>query len=345
MSAATTILVLGMHRSGTSAFTRALSLAGAALPRTLLEARSDNPDGYWESSRMVALDEAILRSIGGHGLMAWTAAAESRLAAAAPGIAPTLARAHDRESDRRDVVVMKDPRFCLLAAAHRAAVESIGRRCVAVLLVRDAAQVARSLAPRNGVSAAYADLLWRQHVLLSEWHTRTIPRLIVRHAEFLADPVGVAGAVCELAGMPPPRAKDAIRAWVRPGESSPNENATGPDASREIFERVAVDRARDADRIDALRRDALKAGDSCDPQCPPGWLEVQSDATVAAAQLAALANEYELATGCAPTHDVDGVLRSLDLRMGNGADAAPAPRATLSPLEWLASRLRRGSRE
>ena len=41
------ILVLGMHRSGTSALTRLLVLLGAAGPRETMAANADNPRGYW----------------------------------------------------------------------------------------------------------------------------------------------------------------------------------------------------------------------------------------------------------------------------------------------------------
>ena len=42
-----------MHRSGTSALTRALSLAGFALPRRLLSGTEDNLEGFWEPSCVV----------------------------------------------------------------------------------------------------------------------------------------------------------------------------------------------------------------------------------------------------------------------------------------------------
>ena len=43
------ILVLGMHRSGTSALTTALGHLGAVLPRDPMPASADNPGGYQES--------------------------------------------------------------------------------------------------------------------------------------------------------------------------------------------------------------------------------------------------------------------------------------------------------
>ena len=42
------ILVLGMHRSGTSAVAEALSILGAQLPARLMPPQSDNPRGFFE---------------------------------------------------------------------------------------------------------------------------------------------------------------------------------------------------------------------------------------------------------------------------------------------------------
>ena len=61
------LVVLGMHRSGTSALARVLSLRGAALPRQVLPPNAGNEKGYWEPERVVALNERILQSAG----LAW----------------------------------------------------------------------------------------------------------------------------------------------------------------------------------------------------------------------------------------------------------------------------------
>ena len=54
------VLVLGMHRSGTSAVTRVLNLLGAELGDDLMPAGSDNPGGFWEYRGVVELHERLL---------------------------------------------------------------------------------------------------------------------------------------------------------------------------------------------------------------------------------------------------------------------------------------------
>ncbi|HJP99138.1 MAG TPA: hypothetical protein VJ862_11295, partial [Rhodanobacteraceae bacterium] len=54
------ILVLGMHRSGTSAVTRCLNLLGAEVGSKLLPPAEDNRSGFWEHAEVVAVHEELL---------------------------------------------------------------------------------------------------------------------------------------------------------------------------------------------------------------------------------------------------------------------------------------------
>src|SRR5512146_569597 len=60
----TAILVLGMHRSGTSAVARVLNLCGASLGGELLPAKEDNERGFWENRAILALHERFLAEVG-----------------------------------------------------------------------------------------------------------------------------------------------------------------------------------------------------------------------------------------------------------------------------------------
>src|SRR3954462_7423971 len=60
----TTYLVLGMHRSGTSAVTQLLSLAGARLPRNLMPGDEHNARGYFEPWRIANFNDERLRAAG-----------------------------------------------------------------------------------------------------------------------------------------------------------------------------------------------------------------------------------------------------------------------------------------
>ena len=53
----TAVLVLGMHRSGTSALTRVFGILGCDLPQTVLPPSRSNPQGFWESRAVMELND------------------------------------------------------------------------------------------------------------------------------------------------------------------------------------------------------------------------------------------------------------------------------------------------
>jgi hypothetical protein len=60
----TCIMVLGMHCSGTSALTRAISLLGAELPNNMLGANPINQADHWEAERLIVLHDRMLAEAG-----------------------------------------------------------------------------------------------------------------------------------------------------------------------------------------------------------------------------------------------------------------------------------------
>src|ERR1044072_6115286 len=73
------LIVLGMHRSGTSALTPLLAARGcqAGPPESLQAGDAANPQGYWESRAAWALDEEALAALGA----SWWEVADLDLAA------------------------------------------------------------------------------------------------------------------------------------------------------------------------------------------------------------------------------------------------------------------------
>src|SRR5262245_43006838 len=108
------IVVLGMHRSGTSALTRVLSLLGADLPSRLLEPRPDAIRGYWESADLVAIHDRLLAAAG----TTWDGVlpiAESWWHSdAAHGFRREILEVLHHDFVRSSFFVIKDPRICRL---------------------------------------------------------------------------------------------------------------------------------------------------------------------------------------------------------------------------------------
>lgn len=62
-SATIVVPILGMHRSGTSMFTRALQLLGMELGEGLMPPQPDNPKGFWENEFFWSANVQILRDL------------------------------------------------------------------------------------------------------------------------------------------------------------------------------------------------------------------------------------------------------------------------------------------
>src|SRR6516225_2492198 len=58
------VMVLGMHRSGTSALSRMLNLLGCDLPKTLMGPSKGNEAGHWESRAIADFNDRLLESAG-----------------------------------------------------------------------------------------------------------------------------------------------------------------------------------------------------------------------------------------------------------------------------------------
>jgi len=159
------IVVLGMHRSGTSALARALKVFGADLGADLLPpVPGNNERGFWEDRQIVAINDAVLGRLG----LAWDAIAPVDAAALAGDRMADLrlrAVAHLRQRlDDTPVFAVKDPRMCRLLPFWRDVFAHIGVRVDLVMSLRNPVSVAQSLLRRDGIPAAKAYVLWLQHV-------------------------------------------------------------------------------------------------------------------------------------------------------------------------------------
>lgn len=176
----TAILVLGAHRSGTSSLTRTLALVGGDLPATLLSANEGNIAGYWESGRIVAFNDSLLKEAG----QTWMDIRPLSLAPSAARIAYAQALIDEEFGEARRPI-LKDPRLCRLAGLWRTALERRGSRVVVLAPTRNPLEVAASLRRRNGLPLEWGLRLWLRYVLDAEAATRGAPRCFLRYEDFL----------------------------------------------------------------------------------------------------------------------------------------------------------------
>ncbi|HEY1780173.1 MAG TPA: hypothetical protein VGG79_07020 [Roseiarcus sp.] len=193
----TAILVLGMHRSGTSSLAGALVRLGVTPPLNLIPPNDDNPKGFWESTVIVALNDEILAAGGSHW-EDWRPFDPTRIDPAVGYTLKTRARsALIREFGEASLAVIKDPRICRLIPFWSSALQDSGWSPRAILPLRSPLEVASSLERRNGIPLGVGCLIWLRHVLDAEAGTRSMRRAVVDWSGFLRDPPGALERVGE----------------------------------------------------------------------------------------------------------------------------------------------------
>ncbi len=180
-------IVLGMHRSGTSALAGILSKAGIDFGNRLLPAQEQNPKGFWEHQDIVALHEKALHALGS----SWDAIEALDLKWDQEPFINTfqgdLQEILHRDFSRSVHWGVKDPRLCRLLPLWRDVLEKIGCQERYVLILRHPIEVAQSLRVRNSLPEIRASLSWLEHTLSAEYNSRSKPRIWLRYEDLLSD--------------------------------------------------------------------------------------------------------------------------------------------------------------
>jgi hypothetical protein len=214
----TAVIVLGMHRSGTSALAGMLSMLGIQFGKSLFPPRADNPKGFWEHREIVDLNDRLLMALGS----TWD---DIRLPPSSwwcdEGLLPF--RAQISQTLRRDFTTarlwgIKDPRLCRLVPLWSDLLDQLGCRICFILIHRHPLEVAHSLRRRDGFDVRKSGLLWLQHNLLSEMWTRGQPRLFVSYDQILEHPDAMSVKISDLISQPAellaPQQMDAVRGFL-----------------------------------------------------------------------------------------------------------------------------------
>ena len=196
-------VVLGMHRSGTSAATQLLAFAGAQLPDNVMPGDEHNEKGYFEPWRIAIFNDQRLRAGGG----AWDDPFVHPYAEA-PDEADWRARAQDlfrEEYGEARYPLLKDPRVSVLMPLWRPLLEAEGLAVRCVIPVRHPLAVAGSLARRDEFPPVKSVLLWITYMLGAETGSRGLPRAFVDYDGLLSDWRSEVARLEDALGAPLPR--------------------------------------------------------------------------------------------------------------------------------------------
>ena len=179
----TCILVLGMHRSGTSALTGVLSLLDVYLADTT-KGDVNNPKGYFENWKVQQLNDKIFSSINSSWHDEFFNLNKIENIAFEVSALTDILKSNFEYSAK---FAIKDPRVCFLFPLWEAALKRLKIDIKIILPYRNPIEVANSLNKRDGMSLEKGMLLWAYHFLLAEKFSRGYDRVFVGFDELIAN--------------------------------------------------------------------------------------------------------------------------------------------------------------
>lgn len=198
------VLVLGMHRSGTSALTRVINLMGFAAPKTLMAATEANEAGFWESEVFMDLNETILKACDSNWYRRRPFQVDPLAVTRANGLYAKVRETLAAEYGGAELIVLKDPRISRLYPLYAEALRVEGYRISPVLALRNPVEVAASLTKRDEFTPGKGLGIWLRYTLDAERDTRGQPRAVIAFDDLMADWRGTMARAAAQLGEPWP---------------------------------------------------------------------------------------------------------------------------------------------
>jgi hypothetical protein len=182
------IVVLGMHRSGTSAVTRGLQALGVELGNNFLPPQEDNIKGFWEDADLNALNIEMLNLLkrDWHYLSPILPADVSTLYK--NGYFERATKILKDKTSEFDIFGFKDPRVAKLLPFWKEVFTRSQLNVSYVLVIRNPLSVCKSLEKRHNFGFEKSALLWLEHVLSSLTGTSGENRVLVDYDHLILSP-------------------------------------------------------------------------------------------------------------------------------------------------------------
>jgi hypothetical protein len=231
------VLVVGMHRSGTSAVAGAIGALGFAMPQQ--DDRMDWPESnpeHWESLALAVHDDNLLDRLGG----SWDAPPDlldgwerSSAISQLPDPGPVLAAAFPDQGP----FVWKDPRLSLLLPYWRPLLPD---PLAVILIWRSPLAVANSLRKRDDLDLAHGIALWERYNRSAIENLRGVNTYLASYESLLDNPKACVASVTSWLGSLD-QFVDIAGHWDIGGAI---ESVTDPDDQSKPDERILLDEQR-----------------------------------------------------------------------------------------------------
>jgi len=183
------VVVLGMHRSGTSAITRGLCTMGVSLGDNLMPPiKGDNEKGFWEDIDINLLNVEMLHSIRSEWYYLAAIKQEEFEVIKQNGFPARAMELIRRKTMNCDIFGFKDPRISRLIPLWKEVLNHGKFDVSYVVVVRHPMSVVRSLAKRNGFDDEKSYLMWLGHIIHSLSGTIGCNRIVVDYDRVMQNP-------------------------------------------------------------------------------------------------------------------------------------------------------------
>jgi hypothetical protein len=205
MNDRTLVVVLGMHRSGTSLVTSLVESCGIATGDNLQSAGPDNPKGYWEDEFIVNINNKLLRSLGleWHSL-AWLDKSALRRSSCFDELFQASKEYLTKLLSRYPKLVIKDPRISMTLPFWLEVFSAVKVSPYYVVTKRHPAAIGRSLVNRDFFDHEYsAQLIYLYWASIVYNLPSAAPRVTVDYELVSKDEASQRLRLCEFLGLEP----------------------------------------------------------------------------------------------------------------------------------------------
>ena len=182
----TALVVLGMHRSGTSALAGLLHELDIEMGPSLMPGRAgENEKGFWEHEKIVAIHDRLLAHFGSGWSdpvplpQDWSAQDFSRQCQ------DEICQVLEEDFGSQPLWALKDPRMCRVLPLWMPVFDRLDIDPLFLCIVRNPLEVAASLQYRDNMAADHALLLWLQYNLAAVESTAGCRRRFLTFAQLL----------------------------------------------------------------------------------------------------------------------------------------------------------------
>ena len=194
------VLIIGMHRSGTSAMSAILQILGL-YNKVGIKTAPDNPKGFYEWDRGVEINDKILRSMNS----AWDDEKcfhTKRCHKKTNKFKNELLRAIEEDFSGQRCFTIKDPRISVFLPLYIEILESLNVEPLLLIMERPDDEICLSLSKRNGFSREKSLALCKKYKTSIHKDIARYKHIIIQFNDLVSNPVDTTGMIIDRLNLP-----------------------------------------------------------------------------------------------------------------------------------------------